>query len=223
MSVKMSNGLPYRSIFAVLTWDSVLVYDTVHAQPMAVARGLHYAHLTDATWSSDGRRLVVCSSDGYISVLNFANGELGQVYTPPQPVTEPETVASVNNAVVPVVATSLLVSPAAASDQISLNSNSKPKVSVPAPASVVVPPCEPGNAKILEGPAAKKQKVRIAPTCIVPAGNQPAVSENSEPDQIMTDDVGQAVDQMSLDEEVNENNVEACQKKRIQPTLLTTS
>lgn len=75
--------LPYRSLFAVLTYDSVIIYDTYHNQPLALARGLHYAGLTDAAWSSDGRTLFVTSSDGYISVLSFMEGELGDVYVAP--------------------------------------------------------------------------------------------------------------------------------------------
>lgn len=75
--------LPYRSLFAVLTNDSVIIYDTFHNQPLALARGLHYAGLTDAAWSSDGRTLFVTSSDGYISILSFMEGELGDVYETP--------------------------------------------------------------------------------------------------------------------------------------------
>lgn len=43
-----------------------------------MARGLHYAGLTDAAWSADGKTLFVTSSDGYVSILSFANGELGE-------------------------------------------------------------------------------------------------------------------------------------------------
>lgn len=73
-----NSKLPHRSIFAVLTIDTVLIYDTLHDQPLAVARGLHYAGLTDAAWSADGMTLFVTSSDGYVSILSFANGELGE-------------------------------------------------------------------------------------------------------------------------------------------------
>ncbi len=77
---KMKAILPYRSIFAVLTIDTVLIYDTHHNVPLAMARGLHYAGLTDASWSVDGMTLFVTSSDGYVSILNFGEGELGEVY-----------------------------------------------------------------------------------------------------------------------------------------------
>ena len=49
-----------------------------------MARGLHYAGLTDAAWSSDGKTLFVTSSDGYVSILSFGNGELGAVYDAPE-------------------------------------------------------------------------------------------------------------------------------------------
>ncbi|EEC49447.1 predicted protein, partial [Phaeodactylum tricornutum CCAP 1055/1] len=72
-----TSGLPYRSIFAVLTWNTVLIYDTYHDTPLSVVKGLHYANLSDATWSDDGHVLIVSSTDGYVSVLQFALGELG--------------------------------------------------------------------------------------------------------------------------------------------------
>jgi chromatin assembly factor 1 subunit B len=49
-----------------------------------MARGLHYAGLTDAAWSADGKTLFVTSSDGYVSILSFGDGELGEVYVPPE-------------------------------------------------------------------------------------------------------------------------------------------
>ena len=83
---KENQGLPYRSIFAVLTLDTVLIYDTHHDRPLAVAKGLHYAGLTDCCWSKDGRHLLVSSTDGYLSILSFQNGELGKLYQPVLPV-----------------------------------------------------------------------------------------------------------------------------------------
>lgn len=75
--------LPYRSIFAVLTIDTVLIYDTYHSNPLAIIKGLHYAGLTNCSWTSNGQNLVVSSTDGYISILSFEDGELGDVYVPP--------------------------------------------------------------------------------------------------------------------------------------------
>ena len=68
-----------RSVFAVLTKDGVYVYDTHHNNPLLVCKGLHYAGLTDASWTPDGRKLIVTSSDGYLSLLSFENGELGDL------------------------------------------------------------------------------------------------------------------------------------------------
>lgn len=42
--------LPYRTVFAVVSLDAVVVYDTEHAHPLTVATGLHYSGLTDACW-----------------------------------------------------------------------------------------------------------------------------------------------------------------------------
>eukprot|EP00559_Dactyliosolen_fragilissimus_P009518 CAMPEP_0184863634 /NCGR_PEP_ID=MMETSP0580-20130426/11985_1 /TAXON_ID=1118495 /ORGANISM="Dactyliosolen fragilissimus" /LENGTH=821 /DNA_ID=CAMNT_0027362083 /DNA_START=77 /DNA_END=2542 /DNA_ORIENTATION=- len=76
-SKSKTSPLPYRSIFAVLTLDTILIYDTFQAKPICIAKGLHYAGLTDCTWSSDGLKLFVTSTDGYISILSFGPNELG--------------------------------------------------------------------------------------------------------------------------------------------------
>nr|KAJ3419711.1 hypothetical protein HK105_006595 [Polyrhizophydium stewartii] len=73
--------LPYRLIFAVATQDSVVVYDTQHARPIAFLGNLHYATFTDVAWSSDGRTLVMTSTDGFCSIAEFAEGELGTIYS----------------------------------------------------------------------------------------------------------------------------------------------
>ena len=73
-------NLPYRSIFAVLTMDAVFVYDSVQLEPLVIVKGLHYSSLTDAVWTENGLNLIVTSSDGYLSVICFAEGELGEFY-----------------------------------------------------------------------------------------------------------------------------------------------
>lgn len=70
------SDLPHRCLFAVLTLNSVLVYDTQQVEPIAVANHIHYSSLTDATWSADGKCLAVSSSDGYVSIIRFGN-EIG--------------------------------------------------------------------------------------------------------------------------------------------------
>ena len=67
----------YRSLFAVLTWDCVVIYDTVSTHPLAYVSGLHYANFTDGAWSANGHDLLVSSSDGYVSLIHFEPGELG--------------------------------------------------------------------------------------------------------------------------------------------------
>jgi chromatin assembly factor 1 subunit B len=42
---------------------------------------IHYTRLTDLTWSHDGKFLLVSSTDGYCSIVHFADGELGAIYT----------------------------------------------------------------------------------------------------------------------------------------------
>ncbi|BFZ63033.1 Chromatin assembly factor 1 subunit [Saitoella coloradoensis] len=77
-------ALPYRIIYAVATQDSVVIYDTQHPTPIAVASNLHYAGFTDLAWSGDGRWLVAVSGDGYASILVFEEGELGEVHPGPE-------------------------------------------------------------------------------------------------------------------------------------------
>lgn len=71
--------IAHRMILAVGTKRSVLVYDTQQKTPIAFISNIHYTRLTDLTWSSDGRILVASSTDGYCSVITFAEGELGEV------------------------------------------------------------------------------------------------------------------------------------------------
>lgn len=49
--------------------------------PFGLISNIHYARLTDLTWSSDGKVLVVSSSDGFCTLITFADDELGTVYT----------------------------------------------------------------------------------------------------------------------------------------------
>mmetsp|Transcript_25206 Transcript_25206/g.37231 ORF Transcript_25206/g.37231 Transcript_25206/m.37231 type:complete len:540 (-) Transcript_25206:212-1831(-) len=79
------EGLPYKTVFAVLTEKTVLIYDTCHSKPLAMARGLHFSGLTDAVWTPNGHTLIVSSCDGYLSFLMFHEGELGYVYHKNEP------------------------------------------------------------------------------------------------------------------------------------------
>jgi hypothetical protein len=73
----LSDVGDHRCVFAVLTLNEVLVYDTHQSLPLVVAKRLHFASLTDAAWSADGKVLAVSSSDGYVSVLAFTEAEIG--------------------------------------------------------------------------------------------------------------------------------------------------
>lgn len=153
LSNDLVENIPYRSIFAVLTVDSILIYDTHHSRPLCIARGLHYAGLTDCTWSSDGRNLIVCSTDGYISILSFAEGELGDVYLD--------------------CASSTLSSQANSTNDAKDVFTTCPKKNVAqSPSSSALPPCEPGQGATLAAPPSKRaridkrEKKRVVPTLL---------------------------------------------------------
>lgn len=73
-------ALPYRVVYAVITQDTVVVYDTEQHQPIAVVSNLNYSAFTDATWSPDGQSLFVTSVDGFCSAILFDKNELGERY-----------------------------------------------------------------------------------------------------------------------------------------------
>lgn len=67
-------------IFAVATKSSVYLYDTQQKIPFGLISNIHYTRLTDLTWSNDGTVLIVSSTDGYCSIVQFNENELGVVY-----------------------------------------------------------------------------------------------------------------------------------------------
>ncbi|KAL0350407.1 UNVERIFIED_CONTAM: Chromatin assembly factor 1 subunit FAS2 [Sesamum radiatum] len=69
--------LPYRLIFAVATLNSLYIYDTESIQPIVIVAGVHYAAITDIAWSPAGNYLALSSQDGYCTLLEFENQELG--------------------------------------------------------------------------------------------------------------------------------------------------
>ncbi|XP_076885361.1 chromatin assembly factor 1 subunit FAS2-like isoform X2 [Bidens hawaiensis] len=69
--------LPYRLVFAVATLNSLYVYDTEGVEPIAVLAGLHYAAITDIAWSPTAKFLALSSQDGYCTLVEFENDELG--------------------------------------------------------------------------------------------------------------------------------------------------
>ncbi|KAK9055965.1 hypothetical protein SSX86_027052 [Deinandra increscens subsp. villosa] len=72
-----SFKLPYRLIFAVATLNSLYVYDTEGVEPIAVLAGLHYAAITDIAWAPTAKFLALSSQDGYCTLVEFENDELG--------------------------------------------------------------------------------------------------------------------------------------------------
>ncbi|KAI9074797.1 hypothetical protein K1719_043221 [Acacia pycnantha] len=69
--------LPYRLIFAVATLNSLYIYDTESNPPIAIMAGLHYAPITDIAWSPDAHYLALSSQDGFCTLVEFENNELG--------------------------------------------------------------------------------------------------------------------------------------------------
>lgn len=76
--------LPYRMVFAVATKSSVYLYDTQQRTPLGLISNIHYTRLTDLSWSTDGRMLIVSSTDGFCTLITFAEDELGTVYVDPK-------------------------------------------------------------------------------------------------------------------------------------------
>ncbi|XP_059822210.1 chromatin assembly factor 1 subunit B [Hypanus sabinus] len=78
-STKKMNmfNLPYRLVFAVVSEDSVLLYDTQQSVPFGYISNIHYHTLSDIAWSRDGTYLTISSTDGYCSFIAFEEGELG--------------------------------------------------------------------------------------------------------------------------------------------------
>ena len=75
--------LNYRMIFAVVTQNSVYIFDTQNKAPLFVFSNLHYASLTDVAWSCDGTKLVASSVDGFCTVAEFEpkNDFVGEAMT----------------------------------------------------------------------------------------------------------------------------------------------
>jgi len=185
--------LPYRSVFAVLTADTALLYDTYHNHPLAMARGLHYAGLTDATWSSDGRTLFVTSSDGYVSILSFGAGELGDVYDAPK-------VRILNKVTEKIDAASEVGEPKVTLAAQSINS--KQSESDPVTINTLVP---------------KKKKKKIAPTPVIAATDSGCNREQKK--VTFTAPAHEGSDQLEPSQPMI--NTLVPKKKKVSPTLVT--
>ena len=202
----------------MLTWDSVLVYDTYHNKPLAVVKGIHYCQLVDATWTSDGHTLIVCSSDGYVSLIRFAPGELGQVYEKPTAAAAATEQGS-SAATTGVAAASSEATTGVSSTASAVGSTStKPALPLPPQphdaGAPRLPPCEPGPAAV-EAPPAKRSKVAAEADVIGKGVDQLSLHQN-------VDNKSAALPQHEAPQHVNELQPKK-KKKRIQPILMTTN
>ncbi|KAF7343244.1 WD-REPEATS-REGION domain-containing protein [Mycena venus] len=64
-------ALPYRMLYAVVTMDTVAIYDTQQAGPVCLLTKLHYDEFTDLAWSPDGQCLMLSARDGYCTLVTF--------------------------------------------------------------------------------------------------------------------------------------------------------
>ncbi|KAI5970272.1 CAC2 [Candida margitis] len=79
-----SSLLPYKSIFAIGTLDSIVVYSTDdNFKPLGQVSNIHYQAITDLTWDENGSKLLVSSMDGFCSVINFEGDVFGPLYENP--------------------------------------------------------------------------------------------------------------------------------------------
>lgn len=81
LAAKSLFALPYRMVYAVATQNAIMFYDTQQVAPFGRVSNVHYTGLTDLAWSPCGNILLASSSDGYCSIVSFAPGELGQLYS----------------------------------------------------------------------------------------------------------------------------------------------
>ena len=71
--------LPYRMVYAIGATDSViLIYDTQHADPIFRVSGIHYEPINDLCFAENGNQLLIASTDGYCSVVDFQENALGK-------------------------------------------------------------------------------------------------------------------------------------------------
>lgn len=159
-----------------------------------MARGLHYAGLTDAAWSNDGKTLFVTSSDGYISILSFGNGELGDVYEAPA-VKIVEKIVSAGSASQAGEAKAGLATPSEGSKQLE------------------------SSGGVINTLVAKKKKKKIAPTVIAPAADSESSAEKKK--VTFGEPLDDRSNQPEPAQPVINMLVGKKKKKRIAPTLVT--
>ena len=178
-SLASAFALPYRVVFAVATLDSVFVYDTGEAAPLAVVTGaLHCAAITDLAWSPDGQSIAVSSYDGYCSIIAFDTGDLGTPFPADQ---LPPHVAACSPAAAAAAAAARAAEAALRSAAAAAVASSRPETATldagaaPAAASAAVA----SATQTAAAPGASAPQRRIAPQAVsapAAAGAAPAAA-----------------------------------------------
>ena len=76
------HNLPYTLIYAIASKDAVLIYATHSSKPLYAFIDFHYATITDLAWDKSGMKLFFTSSDGFLTIVQFEEKELGGVLKP---------------------------------------------------------------------------------------------------------------------------------------------
>lgn len=74
--IPTTNG-GFRMIYAIFSIDSVVIYDNRSPHPIATFKDLHYGTITDVAWSPDASYLTISSTDGFLTLVEWEEGELG--------------------------------------------------------------------------------------------------------------------------------------------------
>ncbi|KAI8909552.1 WD40-repeat-containing domain protein [Gorgonomyces haynaldii] len=69
--------LPHRYFYCVANQEAAVIYDTQHEHPIAFVGHVHYTTLTDVSWNCDGRSLMISSTDGFCTFVDFQD-DLGE-------------------------------------------------------------------------------------------------------------------------------------------------
>lgn len=70
-------NLGYRYVFAVASTEDIILYDTESVKPFGLICNIHYSSITDMSWSHDASFLMVSSRDGFCSMIEFEENEIG--------------------------------------------------------------------------------------------------------------------------------------------------
>ncbi|KAK8791652.1 hypothetical protein WA538_002857 [Blastocystis sp. DL] len=71
-------GKKHYDVFAVTTTEEVFIYSTRSTTPLYYVTNIHYAQICDFAWNASGTCGFTASSDGYCTLFQFEEGELGK-------------------------------------------------------------------------------------------------------------------------------------------------